>query len=72
MKSRAYLVSGDERISLQCEIMFGGEYIGETVSSLAINDFVLWLEIDLETPQKEQKLGEKFLKETSFQVRIDL
>ena len=29
---------------------------------LAINEFVICLEVDLETPKKEQKVGESFSK----------
>ena len=36
---------------------------------LVINAFVFYLEVGLKTAQKEQKLGEKFLKKSLFQVR---
>ena len=45
-------------------------WVAETVSSLAINAFVFYLEVGLETPQKRTETrGKKFLKKTSFQVR---
>ena len=39
---------------------------------LAINAFVFYLEVGLETPQKEQKLRGKFPKNTSFQLRAGI
>ena len=40
----------------------------ETILSLAINLFVFYLEVCLETHQKEQRLGEKRFWKTSFQI----
>ena len=40
--------------------------------SSTINTFIFYLELCLETPNKEQKLGEYSFCKTSFQVRMDL
>ena len=43
--------------------------MAQTISSLAINAFVFYLEVGLETPQKEQKVREKVSEKTSNQIR---
>ena len=44
-------------------------WVAETISPLAINAFVFYLEVDLETLKKEQKLEEKASEKSSIQVR---
>ena len=70
VSSKDHLGASDERVYLQCEIMFGGEYIS---SSLAINAFVFCLEVGLENPPKRTETrGKTFLKKLHFKLGLDL
>ena len=69
VSSRDCLLVRDERVWLQCEIIFRDGYIAETISSLAIKRVDLLFGSWLTNPLKRTKTkGRKFLK-SSFQVR---
>ena len=72
MSSEDYLVTSDEHIRLQGEIIFRGEYIAETILSLAVNTFIFYLEVGLETSQKKHKLEEKVSEKNYFKFGMDL
>ena len=79
-----YLVASNECFCLQCDIIIGDKP-QILIMSLAMNVFVcsmisrymewvvhMYLKVCLETPPKEQKLGEMFWEKISFQVGMDM
>ena len=70
VKSRGYLAASDERMHSSTVWNHVRRWVAETVSSLAMNDFVFWLEVGLETlPKRTETNGKKFLKKNFISSR---
>ena len=59
---------------LRCEIIFGGAWVADTISSLVINTIVSYMEVGLETPlphspPDQQKVRVNASEKSSIQVR---